>query len=262
LRPLLKLLFAPVYLNRRSIYKRLDAVIALAQPYLEVPLREAPVLRSKPHTIAYNGIDVNKFRVAMNELRLPDGLLPDKEPEEVWAVFAGSLGPSYDIFALLDVAKRLDSSNSKLKIIIAGDGPLRRHVEEYVGNTHQSHLYYVGKLSPELLAPLYKHCDIGLCAYSSRSNVEMPDKIYDYTAAGLAVVNSLCGEVMDVIQSNGIGLQYSGGDADDLFTKLEVLATDNELRASMAMKSYDIGLLYDQHVQYSKIVNVVESVCS
>jgi len=261
LQPVLKVLFAPVYLNRKMIYGRLDAVLALAKPYLEVPLNEAPVLRSRPNQIIYNGIDVEKFRRSMTALALPEGLLPDKVPGEVRAVFAGSLGPSYDILTLLKVAERLEGSDSKLRIVIAGDGPLRKEVEAYVADPNHTRLYYVGKLPPELLAPLYNVCDIGLCAYSTRSNVEMPDKIYDYTAAGLAVVNSLRGEVGQVVKDNGIGLQYAGGDLEDLFLKLETIANDPGLRQAMAKKSFEAGMSYDQHVQYGKLVDVVQKVC-
>lgn len=261
-RKIIKLLFTPVYRSRARIYKQLDAVLALAKPYLDVPFNEAPVLRSRPNGVIYNGIDVNSFRRAMTESVLPLGLLPEKAPGEVRAVFAGSLGPSYDILALMEVAKRLEGSASNLRLVIAGDGPLRSIVEKHVSDPRHTRLYYVGKLPPEQLAPLYKICDIGLCSYSARSNVEMPDKIYDYTAAGLAVVNSLLGEVSQVIRKHDIGLQYIGGDSDDLFNKLELLANDPSSRAEMARKSFEIGLVYDKHVQYSKLVDIVEEVCN
>lgn len=262
IQPLLRVLFSPVYMNRKWIYSRLDAVIALAKPYLDVPLIEAPVLLTKPHTLIYNGIDVEKFRKSMTGSDLPEDMLPEKKSGEIRAVFAGSLGPSYDILAILKVAERLESSESKLKLVIAGDGPLRKNVEEYVADRNHTRLYYVGKLSPELLAPLYRDCDIGLCAYSARSNVEMPDKIYDYTAAGLAVINSLYGEVSQVVKENGIGLQYAGGDPDDLFEKLEFLENDSVLRNEMARKSFEIGMTYDQHVQYAKLLEIVDKVCT
>lgn len=262
LQPLLRAIFTPVYMNRKWIYGRLDAVIALAKPYLDIPLNEAPALRSRPNTLIYNGIDVKKFRDSMSASSLPKHLLPDKLSGEIRAVFAGSLGPSYDILAILKVAERLEGSESKLRIVIAGDGPLRKNVEEYAADPKHMRLYYVGKLAPDLLAPLYKDCEIGLCAYSARSNVEMPDKIYDYTAAGLAVLNSLRGEVRQVVKENGIGLQYAGGDADDLYEKLELLENDSVLRNTMARKSFEIGMEYDQHVQYAKLLEIFDKVCA
>ena len=90
----------------------------------------------------------------------------------------------------------------------------------------------------------------------------MPDKIFDYTAAGLPVVNSLGGEVGDVIRENRIGLQYDAGDPRDLLAALENLTGDPSLRDEIARNSFDIGMRYDQHAQYAKLVEIVDKVCS
>lgn len=257
---LASLAFLPVYKNRQDIYRRLDAATGLAAPYLEVVLREAPILRQRPHQVVYNGIDVAAFRRSMNEAASLPALLPEKQAGDIWAVFAGSLGPSYDIPTLCDVAKRLEGSSYPLHIIIAGDGPYRATLQLRVSRPGNTRLHYVGKLAPHQLAGLYKACDIGLCAYSSRSNVEMPDKIYDYTAAGLPVVNSLRGEVSDVIARNRIGLQYVAGDVDDLHSKLLAMAADRPGLLEIAARSLEIGAEYDQHVQYAKMTRLVEQV--
>lgn len=59
---------------------------------------------------------------------------------------------------------------------------------------------YLGKLKPESLSYLYNKSDVGLSIYTEISNVEMPDKFYDYTAAGLPVINSLKGEVGNIVK--------------------------------------------------------------
>jgi glycosyltransferase involved in cell wall biosynthesis len=258
-RPLAQFLFKPVYKSRRKIYERLDAAIGLAQPYLDVMLRDAPVLRSRPHEVIYNGVDVEAFHRIMKDTAVPESLRVLKEDGEVWAVFAGSLGPSYDIFTLLEVAEKIRSSKSKLRLVIAGDGPLRSQVEKFSEKKY-ARLHYAGQLAPEKLIALYKGCDIGLCAYSAKSNVEMPDKIYDYTAAGLPVVNSLTGEVAKVINEKALGLQYRPGDSNDLLDKLERLVKDEPLRAQMAKNSFEVGMTYDRYIQYGKLVDMIEKV--
>lgn len=259
---LAKLLFGPVYKSRKNVYSRLDAAIGLAQPYLDVMLRDAPVLRSRPNEVIYNGIDVEAFRIMMKDTAVPETLRVLKEDGEVWAVFAGSLGPSYDISTLLEVAEKIETSKSKLRLMIAGDGPLRSRVEKFVAEKKDARLRYAGQLAPEMLIALYKICDIGLCAYSAKSNVEMPDKIYDYTAAGLPVVNSLKGEVAKVINEKALGLQYRPGDSNDLLEKLERLVKDEPLRAQMAKNSFDAGMVYDRHVQYGKLIQIIGKVCT
>jgi len=262
LQSLVRLIFRPVYKNRKNVYARLDGAIGLAQSYLDVMLRDAPVLRSRPYTVIYNGIDVEAFRAKLKKNSFPEGVLPPKGEGEMWAVFAGSLGPSYDIPTLLKVAKKLQGSTSKLRIIVAGDGPLRPQVAQFVLENNHSRLHYTRQLAPEELIALYNICDIGLCAYSATSNVEMPDKIYDYTAAGLPVVNSLRGEVSKVISEKQLGLQYQPGDSHDLLEKLERLADDGAMRAQMAKNSFDAGMMYDRHLQYGKLVEIIEKICT
>ena len=260
LRLLSKIIFAPFYCSRRYVYKRLNAVTALARTYLEVPLKEAPILASRPNALIYNGIDVKKFRESLVKTEKFIKLIPARKNGELRAIFAGSLGPSYDIKTLLNVTELLFNKGSKLKIIIAGDGPLKSMVEDYAFHHPNYPLIFLGKLNPEDLRSLYALCDIGLCSYSNKSNVEMPDKIYDYTAAGFAVINSLNGEVSSLIKKFKFGLQYSPGDCNDLFKKLQMLERNPSLLKKMTSNSYDIGMKFDVHIQNKKLINLFQEV--
>ena len=187
---LVKWFFFPVFRNRRNIYNQLDGLVSLAEPYLSIPLSFAPSLKTKPHAIIYNGIDVIKFRAnkILNEEVFK--LLPNKMDNQSWFVFAGTLGPSYDILNLLKVTEKLYAeANQNIKIIIAGDGPLKKEVNEFIKNHKGDILTYLGQLNPEDLSGLYQYCDVGLSIYTEYSNVEMCDKFYDYTAAGLPIIN-------------------------------------------------------------------------
>lgn len=93
---LCKPILAAVYAFRRHSYGQLDGACALAAPYLDMMHRVAPELRARPSCVAYNGIDVFQLRRLMandpkRELNL------HKPPGSIWAIFAGSLGETYDI---------------------------------------------------------------------------------------------------------------------------------------------------------------------
>jgi glycosyltransferase involved in cell wall biosynthesis len=253
LQPLVNHLFYPVYWRRKSIYKRLDGVMALAKPYLDVILDEVPDLQNKPNCVIYNGVDVINLRESTNKNK---DNLPTKNPHEIWAIFAGSLGPSYDIKNLISVARILENKKSNTYILIAGDGPLRTEVE--LASSQCKNIRYLGKLAPDYLAKIYSLCDIGLCAYTKKSNVEMPDKFYDYTAAGLAILNSLIGEVSQQISTRNLGLQYSAGSNADLLNKILLLTNDRDLLRTMKYNSQRAGLEFDRNVQYSSLLSFIE----
>jgi glycosyltransferase involved in cell wall biosynthesis len=218
-------------------------------------------MRDRPSAVVYNGIDVSAFRVKMVSGDVSTLRFPAKKMGDLWAVFAGSLGPSYDIGVMCEVARDLAEMGSKIHIVIAGDGPMRPIVESTArGEAGPANLFYVGQLSPTELAALYFRCDIGLCAYSASSNVEMPDKIYDYTAAGLPVLVSLRGEVARIVSDARIGLSYLGGSASDLLHRLIELTTDREAMQVMSLSSRSLGMQFDKNVQYKKFIDVVNKV--
>lgn len=257
LRWLGKPFFAVVYAFRRSAYHRLSGSCALATPYLEAMHRVAPILRSRPYCVAYNGIDVPALRRSMSDHSAAAASL-NKPPMWIWAIFAGSLGETYDVRTILTAAALLRAEGSKIQIVLAGDGPLRTEVEKHADRDQLgSGVIYLGRLSPQELAGVYVLCDIGLCAYSSRSNVEMPDKLYDYTAAGLAILNSLPGEASRIIREHQAGLQYQAGSASDMAAKLRQFEASPDQLSQFRRRSHKLGDLFDQTTQLAKIRELV-----
>jgi glycosyltransferase involved in cell wall biosynthesis len=260
-RPLIHILLYPIYLHRKKFYNKCEGIIALAQPNLDLALREAPRLKDCPHEIVYNGIDVQAFRAQM-QLPLPKSIqLTQKRNNEIWAVFAGSLGPTYDIATMLKAASWCERRKLPIRFIIAGDGPLKGIVESSILTKPHGLVSYIGKLSPLHLPRLYEMCDIGLSTYTWRSNVEMPDKFYDYTAAGLAIINSLRGEVREIIENKRLGLQYIPNDPISLGLAIEKLCADHELLKEIRRNSFSAAIVFDRKNQYARVVHLVNQVC-
>jgi glycosyltransferase involved in cell wall biosynthesis len=86
----------------------------------------------------------------------------------------------------------------------------------------------------------------------------MPDKVYDYLAAGLPIISSLKGELEDFLTRRDIGIQYTAGEPGGLAAALKSLASDEARRLQMAKKSYDAALEFDAHVQYRKFADLIE----
>lgn len=250
-------LFAPIYCVRRTMFRKLDGAMALAKPYLTSVLNELPAGRTIPSLVVYNGIDVPSFRAVM-EQPLPNELASSFDRPGLKAIFAGSLGPSYDVGPMIDAACAMEQSGSQTTIYIAGDGPERPRVEAAAAIC--SNLVYLGKLPPDQLPRVYARCDVGLSCYSASSNVEMCDKFYDYTAAGLIVVNSLQGEVQNWIEGPGLGLQYRAGDAASLTETLVTIENDPTQAALWRQASWDIGMEFDKGTQHAKLPRWIETV--
>lgn len=251
-----KTLFSPYYRWRKRNWDRSDAVCALAEDYLERALEVSPALRDRPHRVVYNGIDVEEFRRTM--MRESD-VIPEKLADEAWAVYAGTMGNSYDVACMVEAARILGQRGVRCRLMIAGTGPLLPVVRA-AHDDPTVPLTYLGKLPQTDLLPLYRKADIGLCAYASVSNVEMPDKFYDYSAAGLPIVNSLTGEVARVMDERRLGLNYRAGSALDLADKIQTLVDDPNLKDEFGANSWDAAKEFDAVRQFDGFVDLIETV--
>ena len=250
----------PLYGLRRNNLRKADAVTTVCNSYLDLVRKEAPNLTNGRSSAIYIGIDVAALRKESleNDEKGKLELKMGKGNGYIFAIYAGTLGNNYDIDTLLRAASLLAQRGSKIKILVAGEGPLSRDVMEYIKVNNLKNLSYLGKLNTEYLARLFHICDVGLCTYSVESTVAMPVKVYDYMAVGLPIVNSLKGELENFIRDKNIGVQYSAGNPVSLVDALESLARDSENRSVMAQNSYNAALEFDQHVQYQKYIEFVE----
>ena len=251
-------MFISVYKKRKEIYDNLSGAIALGKHYLEFMMSVSPSINEKPNALVYNGIDVNEFRGLLNASVNNPKVNIQKSSDEIWCIFAGTLGPSYDIETIIKCAEILKSEKkNNFKFLIAGSGPLEEAVRKAENNL--GNVIYLGKLLPSELIPIYGKCDIGLATYTAGSNVDMPDKLYDYTAAGLAVVNSLCGEIKEHIEESNIGRNYVAGDSSNL---KDVLLSLNEkaVLSEIKQNSYNKAICFDKNVQNEKLLNVIQRI--
>jgi glycosyltransferase involved in cell wall biosynthesis len=251
-------LFAPLYWRRARLARRASGYISVTRDYLALLQSIAP--RSAA-AVAYWGVDVSGIRA---ELVAPTPLPPmaarAKRPGEVWAVYAGTLGPNYDIRTILGAAERLRSAGVDITIFIAGDGVSRGEVEAAIRDRSLTNCHFLGPLPAATVTKLYSVCDVALSTYVRESTVSMPIKAFDYFAAGLPVVNSLGRDLGALVTSRAVGLQYEAENPEALASALRVLAADVEGRARMAANAARLGEEFDWRVQYREYVHVVEAV--
>jgi len=258
IQPIINLFCTPIYLVRRIVFDNCSGFMSLAKMYLNVPKSISKRLSKIPNAVIYNGIDVDDFRLKMLIIDdYIDSAVGVKNKDEIWFIFAGTLGPSYDLRTFLNGFVNL--SNDKCKLIIAGDGSEKRYVEDFIFNNKLDNVNYIGIVSKEALPYLYSKCDIGLNSYGYYSNVEMSDKFYDYTAAGLAILNSLDGEVKDFVDKYKLGCNYIAGDINSFRNALETLIIFPTLEQNK-MNSYELGMYFDQKNQLNNFVNFLGDV--
>ena len=248
--PLINLFCTPIYIIRKRVFDHSTGFISLAKKYLDIPKSISKRISQIPNKVIYNGIDVDEFRSKMAIIDEEiDSKVGNKNKDDIWFIFAGTLGPSYDLSTILEGFKNLNNKNCKL--IIAGDGSERSYVENFISKNLLVNIKYIGKIPKESLPFLYSKCDVGLNSYGSYSNVEMSDKFYDYTAAGLVILNSLEGEVKNLIIDYKIGFNYKASNIISFQISLDSIINHYNLQ-ELKDNSFRLGSSFDQKEQLNK----------
>lgn len=257
LRPLQRLLLAPLYCRRAATLRACDGIVGVTEDYRLIGHKSA---RSVPSEVSYCGVDVNAMREAMQretgeisaKLRLPA-----KSAGDVWVIYAGTLGAGYDMASILAAAESATLVGKPVKFLFAGDGP-QRPLLEAAGSKANSNVVYLGRLDPDDLNLLYKYCDIGLSTYLAHSTVSIPIKFYDYLAAGIATVNSLDREIKRLIREHELGMQYTPGDGNSLAHAINALVTDQARLNRCKANAAALAPQFDQYLQHDAFVRFAE----
>jgi len=177
-------------------------------------------------------------------------------------VYAGSLEVGQDLDALVAAARQLSVQGTAVTIHVAGAGrmePMLRRAAETIGGG--CHIEMHGLLGRHEYVKLLASCDVGLVLVRPESQVVVPNKACDYAAAGLALVNSLPGELERMIEAHAAGLAYTAGDGRSLADVITTFATDRRLLKDMrhnarrlAAAEFDRERIYPQFADWLELL--------
>lgn len=257
LKALGRLAIQPLLWTRRWSLAHTDAYVAVTQEYLDFGFKIVPALRDKPNAVVYCASDPYRpVRERVEPAKL--ATLTKADPSEIWLTYAGTIGNNYDIASVLAAFELAAAQVPQLRLVVAGDGPLRPLVTDAAAR-QPDRIRYVGPLNKDELWCLLESADIGLLPYTGFSTVSVPAKTFDYLAAGLPIINSLTGEVDQIIQAHRIGRRYESGNVQDLARVMVELARDPEALAAMRERSRAAAPQYSRAYQYGQVTALVES---
>lgn len=152
---------------------------------------------------------------------------------EVLISYAGRLIKEKGILNLLAAFEQVKRRNPslKLRLAIAGDGPLLSEIETKWGNDASVSL--LGRLDFEHVKALYKRTDIFV--YPSLYPEGLPTSILEAALLDCAIVATPRGGTEEVIIDEGYGI-ISDGSVEDLTRSLEKLAKDDRLREECSQR--------------------------
>ncbi|MFC7237802.1 glycosyltransferase family 4 protein [Saliphagus sp. GCM10025317] len=193
-----------------------------------------------------NAVDVDRFNPELVPTTLSERFENRIEVQES-GLCLGYVGGLQPYKGLEDLATALESVDADCKLIVAGDGPERRRLEQIFGETAT----FLGSVPYEQIPSLYHEFD----AFVLPSHTEgLPRVILEAQATATPVVATRVGGVPEIVQDGETGLLCDPHRPDQLATVIDRLATDEREREwlgengrTAVEKGFSWDELYDRY---------------
>ena len=247
------ILFMPMTMTANMAYKGADEILAVSQTYVERALKVNRKC-NEGYSI-YLGTDLQVF----DQFVYNSASAVEKSKSEVWITYIGNIGYSYDFTNVMDALMILKKNGIKnIKFIVMGDGQLKRKFEEYAKD-NDIYSEFTGRLEYGKMIEILSICDIAVNPISKGSAGSIVNKVGDYAAAGIPVINTQENkEYRKIVAEYNIGFNCKNDDSEDIARKIKCLYDNKELRELMGANNRKLAeARFDRGTSYKKIVTLI-----
>jgi glycosyltransferase involved in cell wall biosynthesis len=182
--------------------------------------------------------------------------------DDVVVGFVGTFGPWHGAPLLARVLGRLSQSLPSLRAVFVGQGPQLDQTREEARNSGcDEAIRFVGRVSPPDVPAYLDACDILVSPHVPLPDaIEFfgsPTKVFEYMAAGKAIVASRLGQIGEVLEHGRTALLVEPGDEAGLSAAIAKLADAPELRAQLGAAARE--RVRERHTWAASARRVVEA---
>jgi glycosyltransferase involved in cell wall biosynthesis len=171
-------------------------------------------------------------------------------------LFIGTFGFSYELSLVVEAARRLNSSGREdVCFILAGAGEQEEIIRRQ--SAELPNVLIPGWIEAEEIRGLLRSGYLGLLPYVESAPQSLPNKPFEYLCGGLPLVSSLEGEMAELVNGFGLGLNYRAGDPESLCRALETLLDNPSLRNQMSAHALaffhdygDADKIYEEYAEH------------
>lgn len=211
-----------------------DRILCVSEP-LKRHLATKWAIPAKKIAVFGNGVDVDTFRPrpeSDQEVRAQFGV--ENGP---LVVFVGNFYAWHDVDTLLEAFAQVRINHSQAQLLLVGDGDKRPAMMRCAAELGlNGSVRFTGKLPHSQIPRLVSAADIAVApAPLMQEDFWLsPLKLYEYMAAGTALVASSVGEIDSFIDDGRNGLLVPPGDTEALAGQLDRLMSDPTLRQTLS----------------------------
>ncbi len=133
--------------------------------------------------------------------------------EVLTIAYSGNLGRLYDFETLLDVMT--EAERGSIQLYVVGDGDRREWLLDQLKTRGLPHQYFGSVYDPDKLGAILSRAHLGFNGFVNTS-AAFSTKACTYFAAGLPILNSMNGDLRELVAQRRLGFNYRGGDRESL----------------------------------------------
>jgi glycosyltransferase involved in cell wall biosynthesis len=220
---------SPYFRAARRALQRCTSIIAVSQSYLDWALRLAGRPKGEldkvfPLGYVRPAATLEQKCAAEAELRAVG-----VEPSKILCWFSGVFGATYDLPLIIEAARLFQNEgNESVQFVLSGDG------DQYAECVRQAaglkNVVFTGWVDGSKIAWLMEVADVGLATYVADAPQGLPNKIFEYMAAGVPIISSLQGDMCELLKQHRFGYSYEAGNVRDFAGIVRALAADEKER--------------------------------
>lgn len=205
---------------------RADRVYAVSQPLRTLLIERHGVDPDRVAAIP-NGVDLTRFVT-----------VAEHDGPHVRIVFVGGFYRWHGVAELVTAVAPILRADPETELVLVGSGPEEETIRRLVDTLGLGEqVSILGRVPEREMPSLLATCQIGVAPYQEvKPFYFSPLKVFEYMAAGLAVVATSQGQIGELLPA-GSGLTVSPGDIDALTSALRLVADNAHLRRSMGAEA-------------------------
>lgn len=176
------------------------------------------------------------------------------------AMYAGAHGLSNDLGVVLEAAALL-LNRQDIRIVFVGDGKEKPRLLEQAARLNLTNVVFLPSQPKNQMANVLASADacIAILKPIELYRTTYPNKVFDYMAAGKAVVLAIGGVISDVVTGEGAGIAVTPGDPAALAQAIQTLADDQESARRMgAAGRVAVEQRYNRNISSQQFAQIIE----
>ena len=240
----------------RLFYRHASRVQTISQGLVEALVREG-IPRAKL-TMIPTGVDLELYRDVQADasLRRQAGW-----QDRLIAVYAGAHSDANHLEYVVEAA-RLLRDDRRVAFLLIGEGRTRDRLVQMAASYDLANILFHPRLPKQELVGVLCDADVGLVVLQPLAEfaAAMPNKLFDYLAAGLAVVVTFPGEAEGQLKAVGAGRATDPRDPADLAAALAYWAGHRQELLAAKQAARELARRYDRKVWAGRLEQVLKGV--